>query len=53
MPPAMAPLNAPEPRSPSLEEKKPIAAPIMIAIIRTVSHIIIIVFANQSPEVSG
>lgn len=39
-PPATAPPKAPAPRSPSLELKKTIAAPIMIAIIRTVSHIV-------------
>lgn len=39
MPPARAPPTAPAPRSPSFEPKKPIAAPIIIAIISTVNHI--------------
>lgn len=41
IPLATAPPNAPAPRSPSLELKNPIAAPIIIAIIRIVNHIII------------
>ncbi len=53
MPPTIAPPIAPEPRSPSSELKKPTTAPITIAIIRTVNHIIYSIMANQSPEVSG
>ena len=48
-PPAIAPPNAPAPRSPSLEEKNPITAPITIAIIRTVSHIFLLGFNRPAP----
>lgn len=41
-PPAIAPPTAPDPRSPSFELKNPMAAPITIAIIRTVNHIFLV-----------